>query len=55
MFLSDEDLKGWAPSHIAGSWCFQVIAKVVLVLTQPCADSCVVITAQESVLPIEEH
>ena len=33
-------------------------AKVVLALTQPLADSCVVIvtiTAQESVLPIAEH
>ena len=29
--------------------------KVVLVLTQPCADSFVVITAQESALPIAEH
>ena len=29
--------------------------KVILVLTQPCADSCVVITAQESVLPIADH
>ena len=31
--------------------------KVVLLLTQPCADSCVLlyITAQESVLPIAEH
>ena len=33
---------------------FARVVKVVLVLTQPCADSCVVI-AQESVLPIEEH
>ena len=35
---------------------YGVATKVVLVLTQPCDDSCVVIiTAQESVLPIAEH
>ena len=34
---------------------FTVSYKVILVLTQPCADSCVVIKAQESVLPIAEH
>ena len=32
-----------------------LLCKVVLVLTQPRADSCVDITAQESVLPFAEH
>jgi hypothetical protein len=34
---------------------FPPTGKVILVLMQPCADSCVAITAQESVLPIAEH